>query len=302
MDLKIQVRNYLLKEREARSKKKDAFWPSETEGNIFDIYHGFKGTLPTNPMTVETQFALGMRKKLEEAVVEIFGKMNILVSPASYTNREGVLIEKPDQHRVEITRMGIKINGYMDAIVRDDGKEVPVEIKTSYGSYSKNDLLAGHPKVAYLKQLAIYMDSLGVNLGYLFVVNFERDLIIDDVYQFPLVKIGDIFKCGDIEFNLEKDVYARWKMIWDTYIVPDIEPVSEYRYKYDVKTIDWKRLPASRIANARNNKAVIGDWQILYSSYKDLLIQKEGTEPGYDENELEYIKKCTSGYTTWNRK
>lgn len=320
--LKTQVKDFLLQKKEERKNKRDSFWCTESETNFFDLYHKFKGTKETNPMTVEDAFGLGMRKKLEDAVVDNFKEMGIWIDPTPYEDREGNMIEEPDQHRVDMERNGVRITGYMDAIIKEKTKfsnevidnleievGIPVEIKTSYGLYQKKELQKGLPKLSYLKQLAQYMDFLSVKKGHLFQVHFEKDLIIDDIYQFTLVRDGDIFKCGIQEFNIN-DVYNRYKEVWDKYISKDIEPESEFTYKYDLDSIDWKTISKTQISGARNNKAVIGDWQVKYSSYKDLIVKKEAKKYnklkdqylGYDDEELQKINEATKGYTTWDKK
>ena len=284
--LKTQIREHLLKQTERARKDKDSFWCTENELNQFDIYHRFKGTNSTNPMTAETAFGLGMRKKLEEAVIDIFDDMGILIKP------------EYGQHRIDMKRCGVKVTGYMDAIIKEENKKVPVEIKTSFGYYQKKELLKGNPRLSYLKQLAQYMDFMNASKGYLFQVHFEKDLIVDDIYQFTLIKNESKFKCGYIEFDLD-DTYKRYKRIYEEYILPDIEPPSEFIYKYPLEEIDWKTLSANQISKARNNKAVIGSWQCLYSDYKNLIIEKEGTILGYSDKEIAYIKEKTKGYSNW---
>lgn len=309
-NLKTQIKEHLLKERdETRSYKRDSFYCTESETNQFELYHKIKGTPETNPMTVETQFALGMRKKLEEAVIGILDKMDVLMKPEPFKNRDGKMIEEPDQHRVEMEKEGIKIIGYMDGIILEEDKKVPIEIKTSYGFYQQKELKSGKVKETYLKQLCMYMDSIGSEKGYLFQVHFEKDLIIDDIYQFVVIHQGNgIYKCGYQTIDLN-EVYKRFKMIWDNYIIKDIEPESEFVYKYELEKINWNELPKSKIQNARNNKAVVGSWKVKYSPYKNLIIEKEAKSKGklftdyigYNQEELKYITEKTNGYTNWGK-
>lgn len=303
-ELKTQLKEHFLSEGEERRHEKVSFYPTESETSAFEIYHRFKGTLETNPMDVKTRFGLGMRKKLEEAAISFFDGMEILKEPEPYTNLAGKYIEKPDQHRVDMEKNGVRITGYMDGVILEKQSvivtnDVPIEIKTSYGKYQQDELLAGKPKMSYLKQLAIYMDSIDAEKGYLFQVHFERDLIIDDIYQFTIIKTGDkTYQCNGIIIDLNI-VYARYKEIWDKYIQTDTEPVCEFRYKYPLEEINWRELYQSQISGARNNKAVIGDWQVKYSSYKNLIIEKEGSTIGYSDQEIEYILSQTRGYTRW---
>lgn len=301
MELKTQISKFLFEHKDDFNKQKVSFWATESESSAFELYHSFKGTPVTNPIDAETKFALGMRKKLEETMVDSFKDLGIYVEPEPFTTTDGIYVEKPDQHRVDMERLGIRISGYMDAIILEEGKKIPVEIKTSYGPYAKRDLDNCMPKLSYLKQLAQYMDYMGAFTGYLVQSHFKESFLIDNIYQFTLVRNGDIFTCGQQSFNLFEDVYKRYKMIWDTYIVLDIEPKSEYRYKYPLDTIDWKSVGSVKISKARNGKAVIGDWQVQYSGYKNLIAEKEGSELGYDDDEIALIKKLTAGFTTWNK-
>jgi hypothetical protein len=42
----------------------------------------------------------------------------------------------------------------------------------------------------------------------------------------------------------------------------------------------------------------VGDWQVAYSNYKDLIVKQEGTTLGYSLEELALINKLTAGYTS----
>ena len=165
-------------------------------------------------------------------------------------------------------------------------------------SGQKLDLDKGLPKVSYLKQLAIYMDGLDLDLGYLIQAHFKDNFIIDEIYQFTLKRNEDgNFSSGAISFNIN-DTYKKWARLYNQNIVPKIEPKSEYRYKYPIEEIDWKSLSSSKIGSARNNRAVIGDWQVIYSDYKNLIIEREGSTLGYTDKELELINALTKGYTS----
>jgi hypothetical protein len=309
--LRIIIKEKIFDLREERDKEKKSFWCTESEMNQLEIFYRFKGIKPSNPMTPETQFGLNIRKKVEDVILDYIE--DVLVKPKPYKDSEGVLIEEPEQHRVEMERLGVRITGYMDAIVKEKvfadipnggGTEheiqVPVEIKTSYGPFAQKELIAGQPKLPYLKQLAQYMDYMNVNKGYLLQLHFSNNgFIPEDFYQFVLIRNGNKFKCGYIEFDLVEDVYKRYQRIWNDYIVPNKEPESEFKYKYPLEGINWRQTPVAQIRNARNNNAVIGDWQIKYSDWKDIIIKKEGSELGYSDQEINYIKEQTKGYTTW---
>jgi len=264
------------------AKDKTSFWPSETETNVFDIYHRWIGTLPTNPLTPETRLMFNSAKLIEQAYVDMFADMNILLS------------SEESQLHIEIERFGIPVSGYIDALVELEGKDTVVEIKTYYGDYQERDLTNGKPRSSYLKQLAIYMDALDLQNGMLLYVDRGRG----KTFQFPLLRDGLKFNCNDVSFDLS-DTYLKWADLHQLCIEPGIEPPSDYKYKTPFAEIDWKKLSNSDISKARNNHKVIGAWQVLYSPYKDLIIEREGTQLGYTPAELEIIKQLTKNYTKW---
>ena len=99
-----------------------------------------------------------------------------------------------------------------------------------------------------------------------------------------------------MEINLE-DVFKRWEKIYVENILADKEPEIEFQYKYDIDKINWAATSKSAIQKARANKAVIGDWRVLYSDFKNMIVKKQNTCLGYTDQELEKIKKLTDGYT-----
>ena len=337
--LRTIIKEKIFDLREERNKEKKSFWCTESESNQLEIYYKFKGIKPTNPMTPETQFGLNIRTKVEDVILKYLD--DILIEPLPYKDKDGKLIEKPEQHRVEMERFGVPITGYMDAIIAEVVEEnnkkiiqvVPVEIKTSYGPYAQKELNMGQPKLGYIKQLAQYVDYVNENInlyipsikkmfpnekgeikicnkGYLFQLHFSNNgFIPEDFYQFIVSKNGNKIKCGQVEFDLVEDIYKRYERIWNDYIKPDIEPESDFPYKYSFDEIDWKNLSKAQITKARNNIAVIGAWQPKYSNYKDLLITKEAKKLGktfdeyigYNDEELKKIKELTTGYTTWKK-
>jgi len=278
MSLINQISEVLTKKEE---HKKKSFWASDSEKDVFDIYHAWIGTTPTNPIGVETQIIFSAGKMMEESL------MKKLIDA-------DIAIDEPEQTRIEIERENVPISGYIDGILKDG---TPIEIKTYYGDYHERDLVAGKPRTSYLKQLAIYMDAQNKNLGKLIYLSRGTGKI----FEFELERVeGTKFKCMSIEFDLE-DTYKKWAKLYKNNILPKIEPIPEFRYKYPLDEIDWKNTPKSQITKARNNYAVIGDWQAKYSNFKDLLIKKEESSIGYNDEEIGEIKEMTKGYSTWKK-
>ena len=273
-----ELQKFLIEDEQAGGKKKTSMWPSETEAMVFDIYHKWVGTTPTNPIQPETSVIFATGKALEEAMVK---KMV----------DAGLAQDLEEQVHIEIERLGVPISGYIDAL---DKSGDPIELKSYYGYYQQKDLESGQPRTSYLKQLAIYMDALGKDKGTLLYVG--RDM--GKMYEFELVREEHQFKCNDICFCLS-ETYERWARLYKNNVLKGIEPAPDHRYKIPVEEVDWTSLSNSDITKARTNKKVIGDhpWIVQYSAYKDLIIQRQGVEAGYTSDELKYINEVTKGYS-----
>ncbi len=271
----IQATTQMLEQE--RPHDKTTFWASESETMSFEIYHRWMGTPPTNPIKADKQVLMNAGKMLEESLVHQWGKAGV------------VKTQLEDQLRIEITRKGVPISGYVDA-VHVDG--YPIEVKSFYGYYQKKDLEQRNARTSYLKQLCIYMDALNQERGKLFYMErgdgtmFEFDVQRARQYEYV---------CGHIKINLE-EVYDRWAKLYTDYILKEIEPPIAYRYKIPPSQIDWSKISKTDIKKARANQKVIGDhpWMIQYSGYKDLILERQGTTPGYTDEELLQIKKYTA--------
>lgn len=295
------------------SKVKSSFWASETETPLFDLYHKWKGTAPTNPSTIDGLLIMNTGKMVELSLVDILKKKKMLVEQTPNQQINEMLGKEITQDRVEfnLKEYKISVSGYIDAQLSDGSI---LEIKSYYGDYQERDFENGKPKTSHLKQLAVYMYHKQVNTGYLVYINrgtgkmYEFTLIKKDTKFYLVVRKNEI---GEIEeakemFDL-KDTFERWSSLLINHIIPNIEPESEFRYKIPLNEIDWNTISKADICKARNNQKVIGDsWQVAYSPYKDLIIAKEALRYGktleeyigYNEEELEIIRAETKGYSS----
>lgn len=277
--------NALVSMNEERSKEREgkkSFWASDCQKNVFDIYHAFIGTEPTNPFTPHALWRFKCGEYAEKGLIDALRHAGV------------VKMADEDQMRVELEWEGIKITGYAD-IVLNDKEESIVEVKSFYGSWQEKELSQGKVKQNYLMQLAVYMFFKEHRYGLLYMVPMPAGTH----YQFRLEQyMPGRFRCNDVEFDIRHE-FARWKRLYNNNIVPKIEPKSEYVYKKPIKDINWSRVSSGDISKARNGHKVIGDWQVQYSQYKDLIIEREGTEPGYTLDEIQLIKSLTKGYSKW---
>lgn len=269
-----------------REMKKEAFYASDVGKAILDLYYAFQKVEPTNPMEWNVMARMGAGKGAEEEMLTVF-------------KYSGIVDEDYDQEKdgyIDIEREGVPIHGYMDAVTKDG---YPIEIKTinNKNSFDIARYKDGKPRENYVGQLAIYMDALGVDTGYLFVISLDGL----NYWWIECKKRTDgKYVCGKTVVDIDKE-YKRWSRLYEQNIKKNVEPDCwEYVYKMDVKEVNWSSLSNDKISKARNNKAVIGgedSWKITYSPYKDKIIERQGVELGYTDKELEFIKDVTKGYS-----
>lgn len=272
-------------EKEER-KAKTSFWASDCERNRFDIYHNWLGTDPTNPPEVEQYVMWDVAKMVEMGWVQRLqdaGELKKLedINPAKL---------KDDQYYISIEREGVPITGKLDGITKDG---YPFECKTYYGHYHYKDLANAMPKISYCKQLAVYMDALKVDRGVLFMVDRGNGKF----FQFTQTLDHGVFRCGNVEFTLDDD-YKMFSEVYNDNILKDVEPKSDFIYKIPVDKLDFSKISKADIAKMRNNKMVYGDWQVKYSNYKDMIVEREGSDLGYTPREIDYILTNTKGYSS----
>lgn len=281
---------------EAREKK--GFHCSDFGKSNLDLFLSLKNITRTNPPKWYDYLRMGAGNG-----AEVF-MLKALVD-------SGIVDESYDQNfdgRVEF-KIGkdIPVTGYMDAVTKTG---YPIEIKT-INNANKWDILKyeqNKPRESYVGQLASYMHFLGKDTGFLFVSSIDGL----NRFWFECKHLGGgLYKCGETVVNLAEE-FKRWEEVWNTtqawkyggvgaQRVP-FEYLNQYQYKVPVEKIDWTTISAGDISKARMGHKVIGDWQVLYSDWKDLIVKLQGSELGYSEAELKVIKDLTSGYTTWSKK
>lgn len=296
-----------------------------------DVILGLAGVEYSNPMDWTNYLRMSAGKGVELQMLKVL-KQNGVVDETYDQDFEvtecidpetGVTtLEKKEKESTKIVRNGITISMRFDAEVKKGGAMLealdnllpqgeklvlgegePIEIKTinNKNSFDIQKYIDNKPRDSYVGQLAIYMDALGKDRGYLFVSS------IDGLNYFLFVcnKTAEgIYQCGDTVVDLNKE-YARFaelsemaKNIWD---YPKMKRYwSEVRYKIPLEEVEWTKLSVTAIGDIRNGRKVVGDddkWKIDYSSYKDIIVYMQGEQLGYTDEELVKIKEMTAGFS-----
>lgn len=269
-------------------RTRTAFYASDYGKPDLDLYFAFTGEPVTNPAAWYETLKWGAGRGVEEQMLIVLKDSGIV--PKDYDQKL--------HGRVELEHNGIKIHGYIDA------KSVtgrPIEIKSvnNKNAFDINKYERGYPREGYVGQLSTYMEFTNAEEGALFVSSIDGL----NFFWLPIHRIGPgKYKCGEVVVDIRAE-YDRWANIFHNNIEPRVMPdIWQYRYKYDVATLDWTKVPVAKITGARTGRAVIGDWQVQYSNWKDRIIELQGTVPGYTNEELSIILEKTKGYTTWKKK
>ncbi|NHZ84604.1 MAG: hypothetical protein GWP19_01825 [Planctomycetia bacterium] len=264
-------------------REKRGFYPSDFGKMDVELFWGFTNEQKTNIASWNETLKWGAGKGVEMQMVQVLKDSGVV--PQDYVQEE--------HGRINQTMRGIPVRGYIDVKTIQG---LPIEIKSinNKNVWDIRNYENGEPKDNYVGQLAIYMEALGVSKGYLFVATIDGL----NYFLFECNKIGEgKYKCGTIEVDVHAEL-DKWRNIFYNNFLKGIQPdVNQYLYKFPIDEIDWKSLSKDKITKARNNKAVIGDWRVQYSDYKDKIIKLQGETLGYTDEELAKIKELTKGYS-----
>ena len=275
-------------------RPKKAFYAGDYGKSALDLYFAFTGEPKTNPPLWSDTLKWGAGRGVEEQMGMIL-KDSGIVDPAYDQKTHG---------RVEFEREGIVIHGYIDFIslvISLIGNPFPIECK-SINNANKYDVFkyqSGYPRESYVGQIATYMEFLNVDEGALFVASIDGL----NTFWLPVKRLkSGKYKCGKLTIDIHHE-YRRWSQLYTHCVLPRKLPdIWEATYKYDVSTLDWKAQSQNAIKKARNGDAVIGDWRVQFSPWKDKILELQGVTPGYTNKELKIILEKTDGYTTWFKK
>lgn len=266
-------------------KERTGFHASDYGKLGLDLYFSWTGEPKTNPPRWNDTLKWGAGKGVEEAMLKV-------LKDSGHVNED---YDQKEHGRISIERNGIEVHGYIDAITKE-GKPIEIKSINNANVYDIKKYQNKTPRENYVGQLAIYLDSLGLDHGYLFVASIDGL----NTFWFDCNRMNNrIFQCGTVMVDLDKE-YQRWADLYNNHIVPrQIPNVWEKRYKKPVTEIDWTKLSKSDITKARNNRKVIGDFEVSYSDWKSKIIELQGGQLGYTDKELEYIKEQTAGFSNW---
>jgi hypothetical protein len=251
-----------------------------------DLYFRMTGEPTTNEPTWQDKVKWWAGLGIEDGFIKVLKDSGIV--PSDY---------EQDIHGVcENTIEDVLVTGHMDGNTSLDQTGEPIEIKSfnNMAYQTIKELKAGTPRKSYVQQLAMYMYLTGATLGHLFVLSIDGK----NTFYFECKPLGvDRYKCGTVVVNPSKELERLIKIYKENVLTKTMPDIFEYEYKKNIETIDWNELSSDKISKARSNKEVIGDIEVKYSNWKDLIAKLQGVTLGYTAAEQIRIKELTKGYS-----
>jgi hypothetical protein len=293
-DLIEKIRAVVLRGDRVNYRDRRAHYASGNLSCLRDQYWSWKKEPETNP----TDFKGAMKMLVGSAVEE--GLVKVILSklgPLGYHLRGT---------QIAVGGSNPDWDGYLDGLVakqNQDGvwEQFVVEIKTKSGYGA--DLFARQPEpsLEYMTQLGLYLKDLhekkvtnkGIFLYMLMSDNTFGDLVIVNVEYDP--KTNRAFTTGYIDSNgnsghvpVEVDLTAaleRWKKL-NEFLAKNEVPAGEYQYKYPLTLESVRDIADAKLKKIIDGAIVFGDWQPLYSRYKNKQLEVDGLTPERTPDEL----------------
>jgi hypothetical protein len=195
-------------------------------------------------------------------------------------------------------------DGYLDLLMArktDEGwSKFVVEIKTKSGYGADLFWQKPEPSNEYMTQIGLYLRDLtlkGVTSNGLFLYVLLSDNTFGQLVSIYCTynKETDTVTASHFErsdgssgeLNLSLDLAAaldRWRIL-DQHLSSNTIPGGEYRYKYELTPELLREIPDPKLKKIAEGSLILGDWQPVYSRYKNKQLLVDGIVPERTEEE-----------------
>lgn len=275
------MKNAVINSERISFRSKEAHYASGNLTCLRDQYWGMTGVPETNKTD-----AVGAMKMLignaveKELISAVFYKMQ-QVGWNVLSTQTKVGEDSPHWHGL--------LDIFMSRKVGDELVKFVVEIKTKSGYGADLFYAKPEPSPEYMTQIGLYLRRLSkenINYG-LFVyvllsdkhfgtiisVSCAYDKKTDTVCASEYERSDGTSGIINVQLDLKKAV-KRWEIL-DQHIKDKIVPNPEYTYKYELTTEKLQSLSDAMLKKIIDGAAIGGDWQPLYSRYKDLQLSTD---------------------------
>lgn len=262
-------------------RSKEAHYASGNLTCLRDQYWGMIGVPETNKTDAVGAMKMLLGNAVEKELISaVFYKMqqagwNVL------STQTKVGEDSPHWHGL--------LDIFMSRKVGDELVKFVVEIKTKSGYGADLFYAKPEPSPEYMTQIGLYLRRLSkenINYG-LFVyvllsdkhfgtiisVSCAYDKKTDTVYASEYERSDGTSGTINVQLDLKKAT-KRWEIL-DQHIKDKTVPNPEYTYKYELTTEKLQSLSDAMLKKIIDGAAIGGDWQPLYSRYKDLQLSTD---------------------------
>ena len=257
-----------------------------------DQFWSWKKVKETNP----TDF-LGSMKMLVGNAVES-GIVNSMLSKLHFVGWHIIGTQVP------VGGSNPNWDGYLDLLMakktETGWEKFVVEIKTKSGYGANMFFEKPEPSPEYMTQIGLYLRDLskkGVTNNGLFLY-----ILLSDDHFGELVSVycsydsetdtvtASHFERGNgtsgelnVTLNLA-EALERWVLL-DEHLRNNIVPAGEYKYKYELTPEFLREIPDAKLKRIVEGSLIMGDWQPVYSRYKDLQLEVDKINPERTDEE-----------------
>jgi len=195
-------------------------------------------------------------------------------------------------------------DGYLDLLMAKQTEsgwdKFVVEVKTKSGYGADLFWQKPEPSPEYMTQLGLYLRDLhskGVTDHGLFLfillsdANFGKLVTINSHYE----PKSDSIICSTAErsdgssYNVNASLnlasaLERWRLL-DSHLANNTVPAGEYQYKYPLTQDLLREIPDPKLKKIAEGGLIFGDWQPVYSRYKNKQLLIDGIVPERTEEE-----------------
>lgn len=200
-------------------------------------------------------------------------------------------------------------NGYLDALCKsqENGEWKPFVFEHKVKSGIGADILLDKldPQDDHLCQLGLYLKDLSdkgvTDEGCLYYTllsdtNYGSQLQISCRYNKESNMVSafraDFLNGKHAAINKTFDIgmaINRWKIL-DQALKDGVCPIPEFKYKYELTDELLRTLSDTKLKKAIYGDVVLGDWQVLYSRYKDKALKEDGITAKRTDEEIDRMK------------
>lgn len=251
-------------------------------------------------------------KKVEETnPTDFTGSMKMLVGNAIENGIVNSMLSK--LHFVGWHVIGTQVpvggsnpnwDGYLDLLMARKTEtgwdKFVVEIKTKSGYGASLFWRKPEPSLEYMTQIGLYLRDLtlkgvtnnGVFLyillsddtfGQLVTIYCSYDSNTDTVTASKYERSDGSTGNLDVSINLAESL-ERWRVL-DEHLRNNTVPAGEYKYKYELTNDLLREIPDAKLKSIAEGNLIFGDWQPVYSRYKNLQLEIDKINPERTDEE-----------------